>query len=169
MTADVQQLQLEEAPFTDQAAWPARWILAAESGDVVGFRLRVECSEAAEIVVHVSADERYELWLDGDLVGRGPSRGDIGHWSFESYRLQLPPGAHWLAARVWSLGDDAPLAQLSVGDGPTFLLAAETVHGRLPKLDTGTATWQAAALPGHGRRPKGDGYGCGARHVSDGR
>ncbi|MFF0342815.1 alpha-L-rhamnosidase C-terminal domain-containing protein [Kribbella sp. NPDC004875] len=134
---------------------------------MAGYRLRVECAEAAEVVVHVSADERFELWLDGELVGRGPSRGEVGHWSFESYRLRLPAGGHWLAARVWSLGDDAPLAQLSLGDGPTFVLAAETVRGLV--LGTGTAEWQAAALPGHGRRPKGDGYGCGARHVSDGR
>ncbi|MFI7063731.1 hypothetical protein ACIBL3_22285 [Kribbella sp. NPDC050124] len=90
-TADVQQLELGDDPFAGQAAWPARWIrAAAESGDVVGFRLRVECTEPAEVVVHVSADERYELWLDGDPVGRGPSRGEVGHWSFESYRLRLP-------------------------------------------------------------------------------
>jgi hypothetical protein len=117
----------------------------------------------------VSADERYELWLDGDLVGRGPSRGEVGHWSFESYRLRLPAGVHWLAARVWSLGDDAPLAQLSLGDGPTFLLAAEAVSGPVLELDTGTADWHAAALPGYSRGSKGDGYGCGARHVCDGR
>ncbi|WP_238155173.1 alpha-L-rhamnosidase C-terminal domain-containing protein [Kribbella soli] len=167
--ADVQQLQLEDDPFVGPADWPAHWIRATEGGDVVGFRLRVECAQPAEVVVHVSADERYELWLDGDLVGRGPSRGDVGHWSFESYRLRLPAGGHWLAARVWSLGDDAPMAQLSLGDGPTFLLAAEAVRGTLPELSTGRAVWQTAALPGHGRRPKGDGYGCGARHVSDGR
>ncbi|HEY3510131.1 alpha-L-rhamnosidase C-terminal domain-containing protein [Kribbella sp. NPDC051137] len=155
-------LQLDDHPFP--GAWPARWIRAVEGGDVVGFRLRVQCAEPAETVVHVSADERYELWLDGELVGRGPSRGEVGHWSFESYRLRLGTGGHWLAARVWSLGEDAPLAQLSLGDGPTFLLASSGLD-----LDTGTADWQAAVLPGHGRRSKGDGYGCGARHVSDGR
>ncbi|MEV5966006.1 hypothetical protein AB0L70_29835 [Kribbella sp. NPDC051952] len=109
--ADVQQLQVEDDPFAGQPEWPARWIRAAENGDVVGFRLPVECAQPAEVVVHVSADERYELWLDGDLIGRGPSRGEVGHWSFESYRLRLPAGGHWIAARVWSLGDDAPLAQ----------------------------------------------------------
>ncbi|MGZ0152965.1 alpha-L-rhamnosidase-related protein [Kribbella sp. WER1] len=131
---------------------------------MVGFRLRVGCGEPTETVVHVSADERYELWLDGELVGRGPSRGEIDYWPFETYRLRLPAGEHWLAARVWSLGEDAPLAQLSLGDGPTFLLASSGLD-----LDTGTADWQAAVLPGHGLRPKGDGYGCGSRHVSDGR
>ena len=167
ITTDVQQLRLEDDPFAGRPQWPARWIRAAARGAVAGFRLRVECAEAAEAVVHVSADERYELWLDGDLVGRGPSRGEVGHWSFETYCLRLPAGGHWLGARVWSLGDDAPLAQLSLGDGPTFLLAAETGPG--PGLDTGVADWRATVLPGHGLRPKGDGYGCGARHVSDGR
>ncbi|HET6740946.1 MAG TPA: hypothetical protein VFH76_18500, partial [Kribbella sp.] len=88
-------------PFAKQA----RWVRAASSGEVAGFRLRVECAAAAEVVAHVSADERYELWLDGELVGRGPSRGEVGHWSYESHRLRLAAGAHWLAARVWSLGD----------------------------------------------------------------
>lgn len=169
MPGSVQQVQLEDDPFAGLTDWPARWIGAVDGGDVVGFRLRVECAEVTEVVVHVSADERYELWFDGDVVGRGPSRGEVGHWSFESYRLRLPVGAHWLGARVWSLGDDAPLAQLSLGDGPTFLLAAEPVAGPVLDLDTGTADWHAAALSGHGRAAKGDGYGCGARHVSDGR
>ncbi|MFG1909379.1 alpha-L-rhamnosidase C-terminal domain-containing protein [Kribbella sp. NPDC048928] len=152
-------------PFVGQA----RWVRAESSGEVAGFRLRVECAGATEVDVHVSADERYELWLDGELVGRGPSRGEVAHWSFETHRLRLAAGGHWFAARVWSLGDEAPLAQLSLGDGPTFLLAAESVSGDAVELDTGTADWRAAALPGHGLLPKGDGYGCGARHVSDGR
>jgi hypothetical protein len=163
--AAARRLLLDQDPFADRSRWPARWI-RADNGDVVGFRLRFDCAEPIETVVHVSADERYELWLDGELVGRGPSRGEVSHWSFESLRLRLSAGEHWLAARVWSLGEDAPLAQQSLGDGPTFLLAADS--GSL-ELNTGTADWRATALPGYGRLPKGDGYGCGARHRSDGR
>ncbi|MFD7159638.1 hypothetical protein ACFV9C_33925 [Kribbella sp. NPDC059898] len=168
MTTD--WLQLDDNPF--QGAWPALWIRAVDGNagpgsagpEVVGFRLRVEWAEAAEGVVQVSADERYELWVDGEVVGRGPSRGEVDHWSFESYHLRLPAGEHWLAARVWSLGDDAPLAQQSLGDGPTFLLASSDLD-----VNTGTADWHATTLPGHALRPQGDGYGCGARHTTDGR
>jgi len=73
--------------------------------------------------IHVSADERYELFLDGERVGRGPERGDPSHWYYETYQLDLKAGAHVLAARVWSLGPQAPLAQMSVRPG--FLLCTE--------------------------------------------
>ena len=42
---------------------------------VTAYRLQFELPEAAVIRVHVSADERYLLHLDGQVVGRGPERG----------------------------------------------------------------------------------------------
>ena len=82
-------------------------------------------------VVHVSADNRYQLFVNGTRVGRGPSRGDLDHWRFETVDLapHLHAGPNLLAAEVWNDGDSAPLAQMSFQTG--FLLqgdtAAETV------------------------------------------
>lgn len=49
--------------------------------------------------LHVSGDERYELWIDGARCGRGPERGDRTIWRFETYDLELTAGEHLLTAR----------------------------------------------------------------------
>lgn len=151
--------------WTDRCHWPARWVGSAgppPAPVVVGYRLGFTSGDD-HVRIHVSADERYELYVDGMRFGRGPDRGDLDHWNFESYDLDLSAGDHLLAARVWSIGDEAPYAQMSLRHG--FLLAAE---GR-PELTTGTGAWESVVLPGHGTRPKGAAWGCGLKCEIDGR
>src|ERR1043165_1989234 len=40
-------------------------------------------SKPASFIVHVSADNRYKLFVNNQLVSLGPARGDIFHWNFE--------------------------------------------------------------------------------------
>jgi alpha-L-rhamnosidase len=95
-----------------------------------------------ETVLHVSADQRYELSLDGEILSLGPDRSDIDHWSFASYRLTLAPGRHRIEAIVWWLGASAPTAQLSWRGG--FILASE---GNLAKqFNTGGDGWSVADI-----------------------
>ncbi len=92
------------------------------------------------------ADQRYELFLNGNAMGRGPERGDGFHWHFESYDLNLDPGRHLLVARVWTLVYRiAPAAQISLQHG--FLLAAESPWTET--LSTGIAPWEAKKLEGY--------------------
>jgi hypothetical protein len=98
------------------------------------------------IRVHVSADERYELYLNGHRIGRGPERGDRANWYFETYDLPLTAGSHSVVARVSALGDLAPVAQISVAHG--FLLAADDDRWR-ELLSTGVANWEAKPLGGY--------------------
>ncbi len=152
--------------WQQRSRWAARWIHVAERAEppfVAGYRLTFRLDEPTTLRLHVSADERYELLLDGARIGRGPDRCEPDHWTFVSYDCELPAGTHRLAARVWTLGAGAPIAQLSVAHG--FLLAAE---GR-PELDTGTGDWEAALLPGHGFLPNGAAWGCGLKSDVDGR
>lgn len=99
--------------------WPARWISHPEAGGDPGvyhFRLKFSLQQAPEeFRIHVSADNRYELFLNGNRVLKGPARGDLLHWRFETIDLAqwLAPGDHVLAAVVWNLGDLAPMAQIS--------------------------------------------------------
>ena len=54
--------------------WPCRWISSPNQPDepfVAAYRKRFLVSSAATIRIHVSADERYELYLDGARIGRG--------------------------------------------------------------------------------------------------
>ena len=112
---------------------------------VVAYRLRFALDAATTVRVHVSADERYELWLDGTRIGRGPERGDTHWWFYESYDLDLAAGDHTLQARVWNLGALGPLAQISARPG--FLLCADVPHATL--LATGIAPWEWRAIGGY--------------------
>ena len=92
----------------------------------------------------VSADERFYLALDGKFVARGPNRSTVENWQYQTYDVDLEPGAHVMEAVVWKIGDLGPLAQLSHRGG--FLLKAEGAYDA--KLTTGTAEWRVGALSG---------------------
>ncbi len=169
MTPMLRRVFPDREPFNDRnsrsewngrGVWPAAWIACPDAGDpphVVAYRLRVRVSRARTIRLHVSADERYDLYVDGAVVARGSERGHPDRWPYESYDLDLTPGTHILVARVWSLGEKAAFAQLSVHPG--FLLAAEGVDG--DAFNTGVARWEAKRLRGWGLRPPEDAWGTG--------
>ena len=140
----------DRAYHFDTSPWPARWIGPAGPVDrgpvVLAFRRTFDVAGGATTVrLHVTADERYELFLDGVRVGRGSERGDASNWFYETYDLPLAAGPHVLVAQVWSLGDLAPLAQMSVR--PALLVLAEGLLGR--SLDTGVAAWDVIELKGY--------------------
>ena len=107
------------------------------------FRKSFEAT-AAPLRIHVSADERFELFLDGRRIARGPDRSDVEHWSYATYEIQLAPGRHRFEALAWSIGPYAPVAQLSWRGG--FVLKAEGVYDK--QLTTGKAPWEVAKLDG---------------------
>jgi hypothetical protein len=162
---------IEETPFARQqrdwdgsysTLWPASWVSCPDAGPppfVTAYRLCFGLTEAATARAHVTADERYELFLNGVRIGRGPERGGERHWFFETYDLPLEAGPHLLVARVWSLGSLAPVAQASVRPG--FLLAAEQPFTEL--LSTGTAAWETKRLTGYEFVPPGVAWGTGAK------
>ncbi len=107
------------------------------------FRRQFEAA-ASPLRIHVSADERFELFLDGQRIARGPDRSDVEHWSYSTYDLQLAPGSHRLEALAWSIGPYQPVAQLSWRGG--FVLKAEGDYD--DQLTTGKAAWEVAKLAG---------------------
>jgi len=143
-------------PAATMPPCPARWVWhpEARAGDasVLAFRLRFSIAEPAQTRLHVSADQRYELWLDGRRLGRGPQRGEPAHWFFETYLVDLPPGDHLLAARAWWLpGDGAPMAQMTLAPG--FLVLAE---GDLAEtISTGSGAWEVQPVEAYTREPTG--------------
>ncbi|HRE80659.1 MAG TPA: hypothetical protein PLN52_06400 [Opitutaceae bacterium] len=64
--------------------------------------------------IAVSADNRYVLWLNGEIIGRGPLRGTLNSYQVECYDLapRLRPGHNVLAAEVRWMGDDTPAAEI---------------------------------------------------------
>ncbi len=79
----------------------------------------------ARYVVRVSADNRFVLYVNGERVGDGPARGDLGHWRYEGFDLapKLHAGKNLITATVWNWGIFAPVAQMS--DRTAFLLESE--------------------------------------------
>jgi hypothetical protein len=168
ITADPFTTTTQAVPRGQRGYWPGHWVACAEAGAppfVTAYRRRFDLPEAATIRIHVTADERYELFLDGRRLGRGPERGDRDHWFYETYDLPLAAGAHLLAARVWTLGDWPPHAQMSVYPG--FLLAAEPPF--LDLLGTGVAPWEARPLPGYSFHSPMPAWGTGMNMALDGR
>ena len=77
-------------------------------------------------VVHVSADNRYRLFVNGALASSGPQRSDVAHWRYETIDLAplLRVGRNVLAAVIWNWGAARPVAQHSHRTG--FLVQGES-------------------------------------------
>lgn len=110
------------APHFLKGMWSAQWIGVPNSKmddpGVYHFRKKISLEHVPEnFVVHVSADNRYKLFVNDSLVSLGPCRGDVSNWNFETVDLTpfLRKGENTLAAVVWFLGQDAPVAQVSFG------------------------------------------------------
>lgn len=125
---------------TDGDAW--RTTVTASFCPFFRFRRRF-VANGSPLRLDVSADERFVLLLDGEPVARGPHRGLVEHWYYQTYEIAgLSPGEHVLEAVCWQLGRHAPLAQLSYRGG--FVLKAEDPYDA--QLTTGKAAWEVGAL-----------------------
>jgi alpha-L-rhamnosidase len=135
--------------FTDRGVWPAAWISipdAPTKGMLAAYRLVLTADRAESLRVFVSADERFDLFLDGIRVARGPERGDPANWYFQAVDLDLGPGEHHLVARVWTQGLYlAPWSHVGLHHG--FILAAADPALK-DRLNTGHAPWQGLRLDG---------------------
>lgn len=137
------------APTDFRAAYHSRpaWISPhrlESPPEVTAYRLRFDLPQATVIRAHVSADERYLLFIDGKRVGRGPERGSDRIWFYETYDLDLTAGPHIIVALVWRLGEIGPLAQVSLAGG--FFLEVDGPSGGL--VSTKSAAWEAKPVNG---------------------
>lgn len=114
--------------------WGAYWIgVPNENAREYGVRLfrKKFALSAADLggnfLVHVSADERYKLYVNGREVSDGPSRGDLLNWKFETLDLRpyLREGDNVLCAEVWFFGTARPVAQMTYGECG-FLIQGDT-------------------------------------------
>ena len=133
----------------DQASWITHPDIKDEKGEVsepriVRFR-NTFASDGTPLVFDVTGDERYLLAIDGKFVSRGPHRGTVNNWMYQSYRVDLEPGEHVVEATVWKLpAYQFPHAQLSHRLG--FCLKAEGTYDAA--LTTGRGKWMCGRLPG---------------------
>ncbi len=102
------------------AIWDARWIahpqVAGSAFSVQHFRRVIELPENPKTwPVHVSADPRCQLFVNGAEVWTGPARSDLEHWPFVTLDLapHLRRGSNILGATVWNHGENNPWSQIS--------------------------------------------------------
>jgi hypothetical protein len=111
--------------------WPASWISCPEIPQrdygVYHFRKVFKVDTLKQtFIVHVSADNRYRLFVNGTAVCSGPARGDLYNWYFETIDIApyLKEGQNTIAALVWNMGVHAPVAQIS--NQTAFVLQGNT-------------------------------------------
>ncbi len=149
--------------FVDSALltryWPASWIAhpTASLSDygVFHFRRNFTLSERPEhFVVHVSADNRYRMYVNGHQVVEGPSTDDLDHWRFETVDIgpYLVAGDNALAAVVWNFGEHRPVFQWSFATSFLFMAADSAHHD----LNTGSETpWKVVQNPAYAPEMEG--------------
>lgn len=170
-----------------QRTWRARWIWVTEPevrhatvfqldptrrppDTVVYLRRSVELAEVPACVpCRVTADGRYQLFVNGTRVGRGPLRGEPTHlrWDEHDLAAHLVPGTNVLALVARNDGQATqyskppkPVGQLGFGG---VLLEAQ-VGAELVVTDE---AWRARLAP-YVRKPAGAWAGAPAVEVLDG-
>src|SRR5690242_1746796 len=107
-------------PALLKGSWQADWIscpgIAQRAYGVYHFRKVFEISAKPDkFVIHISADNRYRLFVNDHAVCSGPARGNLYNWDFETVDIAtfLQNGKNIIAVLVWNMGEYAAVAQVS--------------------------------------------------------
>lgn len=150
--------QINPSLLTNQ--WPAFWIggpapaggqrgpgggffgsQAPPEFSVYHFRKTFElAAKPASFIVHVSADNRYKLYVNGTQVAHGPAASSPKYWNFETVDLApyLRQGKNSLGALVWHGANFTPVMQMSTGR-MGFILQG---NGDAEKIANSDNTWK---------------------------
>lgn len=135
--------------FRLMGQWPASWITHPNYKEneqfCAAFKLDFSLDHSEKIKINVSADQRYILYFDGKLIGRGCENGSPGSWFYETYDLNVFAGSHTLAAIVWHWGDVSPAAVMDISFGFILCPVATAMQ---KKLATGLAPWKTMRFDG---------------------
>jgi len=106
------------------------WIAYPSSNNTVygvyHFRKSFSLDEIPDqLIIHVSADNRYNLFVNGVRVCYGPAKGDLRTYKYDVVDIAryLEKGDNVVAAQVYNGGKDKPLAFISAQTA--FMLSAE--------------------------------------------
>ncbi|MET1055809.1 MAG: alpha-L-rhamnosidase C-terminal domain-containing protein [Pedobacter sp.] len=127
-----------------KGAWPAFWITHPKTQQreygVYHFRKTINLNKVPKsFLIHVTADNKYRLYVNGNPVCSGPARGDLFNWYFESVDIApfLKQGNNTIAALVWNMGDLAAVAQISNQTG--FVIQG---NGESEKIVNTDSSWK---------------------------
>jgi len=121
--------------------WTAKWISCPDNSNseygVYLFRKEVLInSKPDKFIIHVSADNRYKLYINGVYVCNGPARSYLFKWNFESIDISsyLHSGNNIINAVVWNFAEHRPVAEISGQTG--FIIQGNTKDENILNSDT---------------------------------
>jgi hypothetical protein len=164
------QLNAQNYPFVSSTSHLkdpsfAEWItMPGISGNEYGvyyFRKAFSLTNKPDsFLIHVSADNRYRLYVNGKNVGWGPAVGDLQAWNYETLDIAevLREGENMIAAQVWNWGSDRPARQIT--HRTAFILQGNSSKEQILNSNR---TWRVARDEGyhslgHSSKSVGGGY-----------
>ena len=125
--------------------WKAQWIMhpviQPQQHAVILFRKSFDLKAKPEsFIVHLSADNHYRLFVNGTYIQRGPARGDLSHWFYETVDIApfLKPGKNTIAAEVINWGPKRSFTFFS--QMTSFILQGDTENEKV--VNTSGGTWK---------------------------
>jgi len=95
-----------------RVSWQAKWIWCQGEQSPRNFRMNARCEfgvprGAKSARLHITADSRYRLFLNGAWIGDGPARSFPHRQQFDTYDVtaQMAPGKNVVAVHVWHYGE----------------------------------------------------------------
>jgi len=131
----------------------AQWIWC--EGDPVPQNFYLYCRQSVDLgaglrsaEVHVTADSRYKLFVNGEFVGRGPARYDQRWQSYDTYDILpfLQEGENVISAIVHQYGVEIHSYVLGRGG---FFLQGEVVAEDGGRVGLGTDGWSCWSIMWH--------------------
>jgi alpha-L-rhamnosidase len=130
---------------SQELEWKAQWIMhptvSPQEHSVIIFRKTFELSEKPRsFIIHLSADNHYRLFVNGKYILRGPARGDLSHWFYETVDISgyLQAGNNTIAAEVVNWGPKRSFTFFS--QMTSFILQADGENGKI--VNTYGGTWR---------------------------
>jgi len=154
VTATSTRLSAQQAteinPELLRRPWAAKWISYPDNSNtdygVYLFRKEISINTKPEkFIIHVSADNRYKLYINGVYVCNGPTRSHLYKWNFESIDISsyLHTGKNIISSIVWNFGWQRPLAQMSGQTG--FIIQGDTKEENIINSDNSWAAFKDVA------------------------
>ena len=138
-------LFLSVSLYAQDVKWTAQWIMhptaEPQAHAVILFRKNFDLSKNPEkFVIHISADNHYRLFVNGKYILRGPARGDISHWFYETIDIAqyLQSGENTIAAEVVNWGPKRSFTYFS--QMTSFILQGDAEDEKV--VNTSGGSWK---------------------------
>ncbi|KAH7353461.1 Six-hairpin glycosidase-like protein [Plectosphaerella cucumerina] len=149
-------LAMEITEFGSKWIWHPDWVDSGEgAGQLLHFRKHLDLEDVpqAPVLINVTADTRYKLYVNSAFVQFGPVKGDEDRWFYDTVNIQpyLRRGRNTIAVHVLRFYHATmyatSFARLPIG-GLYIRQIADTALDEVPSLGIDTdAAWETALDP----------------------